>query len=370
MLAEHRMALHRIPELGFQEVKTKAYILKQVMDYDCQIHHVGETGLILYFDKQQETTIAFRADMDALPIKEETGLSFQSEHEGYMHACGHDGHMAMLLELAEYLNQQPAAHNVVLIFQPSEELSGGAKSIVDSGLLDRYQVQAIFGFHLWPGLEAGEVFSRSGGMMAQSSETDIVIHGRSAHIASHEQGVDALEIASRLMTDIYQFDRRVPSDDYHLLKFGEIHGGTIRNVLADCVTISGSIRSYSEERQIYFKESLDQLANHYRETRDCQIEFRYNDGYPAVINDDNLFKESQAVLPNLKELASPVLQAEDFGVYTHCYPCGFFFLGVGEVAPLHNSQFDFEMELLKEGVATYLDLLRINLKEETPKMIS
>lgn len=362
-LVENRMALHQIPEIGFQEFKTSAYLLKQVSDYECQIHHVGETGLVLYFDNQQAETIAFRTDIDALPITEATGLDFQSKHGGFMHACGHDGHMAMLLELAAQVNQYKSElrHNVVLIFQPSEEMSGGAQSIVDSGLLAKYQVKAIFGFHLWPGLTAGEVFSRSGGMMAQSSETDIIIHGKSAHIASHEQGIDALEIATRLMTDIYEFDRKVPADEFHLLKFGEIHGGTIRNVLAETVTISGSIRSYSDTTQLYFKDSLDKLAEPYRQTRGCQVEFKYNDGYPAVVNDEDLFSQVKDVLPNLNELALPVLQAEDFGVYTQAYPCVFFFLGVGEVAPLHNPKFDFDMTLLTVGVETYLKLLGIKL---------
>lgn len=367
MLAENRMALHRIPELGFQEFKTKDYLLKQVREYDCQIHEVGETGLVLYFDNQQAETIAFRTDIDALPIEEATGLSFQSEHPGYMHACGHDGHMAMLLELAAHLNQkrETLIHNVVLIFQPSEEMAGGAQSIVDSGLLDRYHVKAIFGFHLWPGLAPGQVFSRSGGLMAQSSETDIVIKGRSAHIASHEQGVDALEIAARLMTDIYEFDQTVSAEAHHLLKFGEIHGGSIRNVLAEKVTVSGSIRSYSDDTQRYFKESLDKLAEAYRASRNCQIEFVYNDGYPAVINDPILFQQVKKAVPKLTELPLPVLQAEDFGVYTQSYPCVFFFLGVGDVAPLHNSKFDFDMSLLAEGVATYLKLLSIDLGDPT-----
>ncbi|WP_314063261.1 M20 family metallopeptidase [uncultured Vagococcus sp.] len=363
-LIKNRMALHRIPELGFQEFKTKAYLLNEVVDYDCRIHHVGETGLVLYFDNRQPDTIAFRTDIDALPIKEDTELSFQSQHPGYMHACGHDGHMAMVLELAAYLNQHKhqLPHNVVLIFQPSEEISGGAQSIVDSGLLETYDVQAIFGFHLWPGLASGDVFSRKGGMMAQSSETDIIVKGKSAHIASHEQGIDALEIGVRLMTDIYDFDQTVPAEEYHLLKFGEIHGGTIRNVLGEMVTISGSIRSYSDATQTYFKDTLNQLAEPYRKTRGCQIEFKYNDGYPAVINDEALFNQVRKVLPNLNELSLPVLQAEDFGVYTQHYPCVFFFLGVGEVPPLHNPKFDFDMSLLTVGVETYRQLLDIKLK--------
>lgn len=361
MLAKNRMALHRIPELGFQEFKTKAYLFEQIKDYQCTIHEVGETGLVLYFDNGQKETIAFRTDIDALPITEETDLEYCSTHPGLMHACGHDGHMAMLLELASYLDKHltDQIYNVVLIFQPSEEIAGGAASIVASGWLDFYQVRAIFGFHLWPGLAKGKVYSRSGGLMAQSSETDIVVKGKSSHVAAAAQGTDALAIACRLMTDIYTYDDQLPTNEHHLIKFGQITGGTIRNVLANEVTISGSIRSFSPVTQQRYQAALSQLAQPYEEMQDCQIDFHYNDGYPAVINEPTLFARVEAALPELMILPEPVLQAEDFGVYCDSYPCTFFFLGIGETAALHQPTFDFEMDVLSVGYETYLKLLTI-----------
>ncbi|MGM9904422.1 amidohydrolase [Enterococcus hirae] len=358
MLHKHRMALHQIPEIGFHEFKTKQYLYQQIKDYGGVIHEIGATGLLLYFDQEKQETIAFRTDIDALPIYEATNASYSSLHEGYMHACGHDGHMAMLLGLAEYISQhrEVMIYNVVLIFQPSEEIAGGAASVIHSGLLDRYQVQAIFGFHLWPGLPKGEIFSRPGPLMAQSSETDVIIRGKAAHIASSDQGIDSLEAAMRFMKNVYDFDRSLPKNLMHLLKFGQITGGTIRNVLANEVIVSGSIRSYSRTTQEDLKAQLARLAEEFQENSDASITFRYNDGYPAVHNDEQLYAAfSDSDL--LHELPEPVLQAEDFGVYTEKYPCVFFFLGLGDTPALHEATFDFDMSVLEKGVSWYQRLL-------------
>ena len=358
MLATHRMALHQIPELGFHEFKTKEYLYEQIKNCGGVIHEIDETGLLVYFDQQQDTTIAFRTDIDALPITEATGLPFASTHPGFMHACGHDGHMAMLLGLTDYIatHRQEMRHNIVLIFQPSEEIAGGADSVIRSGWLEHYKVQAIFGFHLWPGLPEGKVFSRPGALMAQSSETDIIVQGRSAHIASSSQGIDSLEAAVRFMKQVYDFDESLPENLEHLLKFGQITGGTIRNVLANEVVISGSIRSYSRKTQTDLKMQLARLAKEFQQTSPAKISFRYNDGYPAVRNDERLYA-ALAHSELLHELAEPVLQAEDFGVYTEHYPCVFFFLGVGDTPALHDATFDFDMAVLEKGLEWYQTIL-------------
>ncbi len=358
MLAAHRMALHQIPELGFHEFKTKEYLYEQIKNCGGVIHEIDATGLLVYFDQHQDTTIAFRTDIDALPIAEATGLPFASTHPGFMHACGHDGHMAMLLGLTDYIatHRQEMQHNIVLIFQPSEEIAGGAESVIRSGWLEHYKVQAIFGFHLWPGLPEGKVFSRPGALMAQSSETDIIVKGRSAHIASSGKGIDSLEAAVRFMKLVYDFDESLPENLEHLLKFGQITGGTIRNVLANEVVISGSIRSYSRQTQTDLKTQLARLAEEFQQTSQAKISFRYNDGYPAVRNDEKLYA-SLAHSELLHELTEPVLQAEDFGVYTEHYPCVFFFLGVGETPALHDATFDFDMSVLEKGLEWYQTIL-------------
>lgn len=358
-MRNHRMALHQIPELGFQEQRTKDYLLQQLKGYSCRIHEVGQTGLLLYFEAGSPHTIAFRADMDALPITERTGLPFSSRHPGLMHACGHDGHMAIILGLAAYVNEHAASltKNVVLIFQPSEESEGGARSIVESGLLQQYGVEAIFGLHLWPGCPEGEVFSRPNELMAMSSETDIAVKGKAVHVADSERGIDALQIACRYLKDVYDEEAMMDPDIYRLLKFGRIQSGTIRNVISDETRIEGTLRSYHPEVHARLKELLARLARKYDQEYGSEITIVYNDGYPPVINDAGLFKRMREIIPYLHVLERPVLQAEDFGVYTQHFPCMFFFLGVGNTPALHEATFDFNMDVLDKGLNLFVDIL-------------
>ena len=357
-LIKYRTDLHQIPELGFNEFKTKAYIYEQIKDLNCIIHEVDPTGLILYFDRQKPQTIAFRADMDALPLNEETKLLFSSVHEGKMHACGHDGHMAILLSFARYIDQQAALNkNVVLIFQPSEEQEAGAHSIIASGLLETYKVGAIYGLHLWPGLPKGKIYSKANELMAQASEVLIHVAGKSVHVASSKDGIDALQVTCRYLTDIYNMEAELPKETYRLLKFGLLRSGNVRNIIADRAIIEGTLRSYCTEVHQYLKNKMAAIASNYEQEFGCEIELIYNDGYDAVINDEKLFRQAQLHIPNLVELEEPVLQAEDFGVYGRHYPTLFSFLGLGETPPLHNSEFDFDMSVLEQGLQYFIDLL-------------
>lgn len=359
-LVKYRTDLHQIPELGFEEFKSKAYVYDQIKGLKCKIHQVEETGLILYFDRQQDQTIAFRADMDALPLDELTGLDFASTHPGAMHACGHDGHMAILLGLAHYIDQQDVLDkNVVLIFQPSEERDAGAHTIVASGLLDHYKVESIYGLHLWPGLPKGHVYSKAKEFMAQASEVSITIHGKSAHVASSSEGIDALHIACQYLIDVYHMESSLSKETYRLLKFGSFNSGVVRNVLSNKTVIEGTIRSYDTKVHHYLKDQLRTIANHYEQTYGCEIEMSYQDGYDAVTNNEKLFNNASAKLSYLKKLDQPVLQAEDFGVYGRYYPTLFSFLGIGDTPPLHNQKFDFDMSVLDKGLQFFIDILHI-----------
>jgi len=354
------MDLHQIPELGFEEFKTKAYLYEQIKDYHCRIHEVGETGLILYFDHSQKETIAFRADMDALPIQEATDLDFSSKHPGVMHACGHDGHMAILLGLAKYINDHSAEinKNVVLIFQPSEERDAGAHTIVESGLLESYKVKAIFGLHLWPGMVKGNIFSRPNELMAQASEVNVTIKGKSAHVANSNQGIDALKIACGYLTDVYELEEKMTQETYRLLKFGELHSGTVRNIIANEASIYGTLRSFQKEIHQHLKQMLETIADQYEQSHGCQIMIDYADGYDPVLNDEALFNAVKSKIPEIHTLEKPVMQAEDFGVYCQHYPCVFFFLGVGDTAALHHEQFDFDMKVLEAGLQLFINLIK------------
>ena len=181
-----RRELHQIPELELSLPMTKAYLISQLQDLPCQLDFPLESGITAFFDNGREETIAFRSDMDALPITERSNAPYRSRHEGNMHACGHDGHMAMLLGLAFRLASadQRLPHNVLLIFQPGEENPGGARLLCEAGILERYHVKRIYGMHLWPQLPAGVIGTRREEMMARSSEVNIDITGKSAHAAS------------------------------------------------------------------------------------------------------------------------------------------------------------------------------------------
>ena len=358
-LVQYRMDLHKIPELGFEEFKTQEYILNIVKDFDCTIHKV-KTGLILHFDSNADRTIAFRADMDALPISEETSLKFESTHPGKMHACGHDGHMAILLGLAQWLNNTYASldKNIILVLQPSEERDAGANSIIDSKILQRHNTEAVFGLHLWPGKEKGSIWTRANEFMAAANEVDIEITGRAAHVADSQLGIDTLHIASQFLIDAYEMEAQLPKEIFRLLKFGQMHSGTVRNVISDSTKFYGSIRSYDPVIHTHLQTELQRIANTYDVKFGTTTTITYKDGYDAVINDSELVSRIRKLNPTIKEMEKPVLQAEDFGLYRKICPTMFMFLGVGDTAPLHNELFDFDMDVLNEGLNLFVDILK------------
>jgi len=358
-LQKFRMNLHQIPELGFEEYKTQAYILHATRELDCTVQEIA-TGVILYFDNKCDRTIAFRADMDALLIQEETGLEFASTHTGKMHACGHDGHMAILLGLAHWLNDNRTTlnKNVVLVFQPSEERNAGANSIIDSGILQRLNVSAIFGLHLWPGKEKNSVWTRKDEFMAISSEMNVEIAGRSVHVADSSLGIDALHVASKFLIAAYEMEVGLPKDVFRLLKFGKMHSGSVRNVISDHAEIYGTIRSYNPVVHQHLQTELQRIANLYDSEFGTTTTITYKHGYKAVINNSELVAWVKNFIPAVNELENPVLQAEDFGLYRKICPILFFFLGVGDTAPLHNEKFDFEMDVLAAGLDLFTEIVK------------
>lgn len=357
----YRKTLHQIPELGYEEIATQAFIKEHLQKLSGTLHEISPTGLLFYFDAGKEKTLAFRSDMDALPIAEKTGLPFASKNLGKMHACGHDGHMGMLLSFADYCEayRKELPCNVVLIFQPAEETGSGAEVILKSGLLEKYQVAAIFGFHVWPQLPAGHIFSKPAGLLAQCSEIDVTFKGKATHIANANRGIDAVKMAAHFLTDLDTLEEKSFAEFPHLLKFGEISGGHIRNIIADEVVARGSLRSFDKTHHTFMKRKIRTLAAAYEAKTGGKVEISYTEGYPVVYNNPQLFEKVQGVLPELEVLENPFLQGEDFGQYTETYPCVFFLLGLGDVPPLHNEAFDFSMDLLENGVKTYKSLLQL-----------
>ena len=344
-----RHALHRIPELELDLPKTQNYLKQSLSMLSCKVFSPLGSALCAWFDFGAEEAIAFRADMDALPITEKTGAAYASTHPGVMHACGHDGHMAILLELARRLNTKThLRHNVLLIFQPGEESPGGAKAICDTGVLELYKVKAVFGLHLWPALTKGLVFSRRNELMARASEVTLDIYGKSAHIAKAAEGIDALMAGAEFYTRAMEMERQIPEGIFRLLKFGKFHSGTVRNALSAHTHLEGSLRAFQDEVFESMAGQLREIAADVETKYGCTVNLHLADGYPAVLNPDCVYDAVRSILP-LEELAEPCMTAEDFSWYQKHVPGMFFFLGLGETPALHADTFDFDETILLKG---------------------
>ena len=344
-----RRALHRIPELELYLPKTMEYLASSLSALNCRVFSPMESALCAFFDFGAGSTIAFRADCDGLPMEENTGLDFASCHPGRMHACGHDGHMAVLLELARRLDRKKTLpKNVLLIFQPGEESPGGAKYLCDSGLFAAFKVEAIFGLHLWPGLEAGAVFSRENELMSRSCEVNVDILGRSAHIAKASEGIDALAACMEFYRRATATEQALPPDIFRLLKFGRMEAGTVRNAIAGSAHLEGSLRAFQDPVFEGLRECLYKIAKDVDRQFGCTVELSMSEGYPAVMNDPSLYRRVKAMV-DFRELAEPSMTSEDFSWYQKHLPGLFFFLGLGDTPALHSRNFNFDEEILVKG---------------------
>lgn len=360
-LRTFRRDLHQIPELDIELPKTLSYIENVLANTRAKVCHPTPSSICAFFAFKKEDSLAFRSDMDALPIEEKTDCAYRSTHLGKMHACGHDGHMAMLLEFALQLNEQATCkHNVLLIFQPAEETTGGARLLVESGILTTYHVSHIFGFHLWPKLPAGQIFSRSGPLMAKSSELTIEIAGVSAHAASASCGKDALYAGICFLHQAYQMEQAMQFSDDHLLKFGRIESGTVRNIISNHTMILATMRAFSMDVFHYMEKELYRIAKQVEKDTGCSFTIHISQGYPPLWNDADTFSKCQAVLPNLHILDQPSMLAEDFSFYLQECSGTFLYLGTGNAIPLHADTFDFDEAILSKGVEAYHALLQLS----------
>jgi len=344
-----RQALHRIPELQLCLPKTMEYLRQSLGALGCRVFAPMESALCAYFDFGKESAIAFRADCDGLPISEKTGADYASSHAGCMHACGHDGHMAILLELARRLNgKDDLPHNVLLVFQPGEEGPGGAKPLCETGVFETYNVRAIFGLHLWPGLTPGVIFSRSGPMMTHSCELFVDITGRSTHIARPNEGLDATAAAAEFYTQVRALEQSLPADVLRILNFGIFRSGTAINALSGAAHLEGSLRTYEDEVFQKLLRGIFAIAADVETKTGCKVSITTNDGHPAVINPAQLCEKTAKCAP-YAHLASPYMTAEDFSWYQRRLPGQFFFLGIGDTPALHADNFNFDDSILEKG---------------------
>lgn len=348
-IIEDRRALHRIPELELCLTKTMAYIRSSLTGLDCAVFAPMESSLCAFFDFGADTAIAFRADCDALPIQEQNPAPYASTHPGRMHACGHDGHTAILLELARRLSKkEKLRHNVLLVFQPGEESPGGAKPLCETGVFEDYHVQAIFGLHLWPGLPEGRIFSRKNELMSRSAEVDVEITGQSAHIAKAAQGRDALWAGTEFYRRAVAMEASLAPEVYRLLKFGFFASGRVRNAISDHTLIQGSLRAFQDEVFEGLRDGLYAIASDIEAETGCAVKVAMNQGYPAVMNPPALYDRVQEAV-DFGELPEPSMTSEDFAWYQKRLPGMFFLLGLGENPALHAANFDFHEENLAIG---------------------
>ena len=360
-IIEDRRALHRIPELDRELPETMTYIQAGLEGLKCRTFSPMTGALCAYFDFGCKDAIAFRSDADALPIRENTKKPFISQHPGKMHACGHDGHMAILLELARRLNEkEKLPHNVLLVFQPAEETTGGAKDLCATGIFKEYKVKAIFGLHLWPGLQEGQVFSRRNEMMSRSCEVQVDIYGKSAHIAKAEEGIDAMAAGVNFYSRVMAMEAALPKKVFRLLKFGKMESGTVCNAVSDHTRLEGSLRAFQDDVFYTLRAGIVSIGKDIERLTGCTVNIYMNDGYPAVMNPGDLYDRVRTVA-DFQELASPSMITEDFSWYQKTLPGMFFFLGLGDTPALHADDFDFNEDVLVKG-ADFFEELAENFK--------
>lgn len=339
--------LHQIPEEGFCEFKTHQYILTELEKLNCTIYELKPTGIIAFFNYEAKETIAFRCEMDGLLIEEKNSFTYNSIHKGMMHACGHDGHMAILLEFGRSLTDIKCPKNICLIFQPSEEVYGGALKVLESDFINLFNVKEIYGLHLWPSLKKGTIASKSKNMMASSTEIDITIYGKESHVASKEEGVDAIDIAYKLLNGIH--------DEEVLFHCGKITSTGMRNIVCGKVELYCTLRSFYKIKRKNFISRLNELAKKLSTDYNVKIEIDSKKYIPSLNNDLCLFEKHRHLVD---EVTSAVYQAEDFAFYSEKCKSLFFFLGIGDVSPLHSNELNFDLNILEKGVKLFTQIAR------------
>ena len=365
-IIKNRRTLHQIPETALEEFKTKEYLKNYLISIGLEPQEIVETGLFVYIEgKDKENCIAFRSDIDALNIKEETGAEFESKHIGKMHACGHDGHMTTLLAFAKYLTTiQPLEKSVLLIFQPAEESPGRAKDIVETGLLKKYNVKAIYGMHLFPELPEGTVASKEGPFFAQAALMTTTITGKSGHGAMPHKTIDPL-MAFTKVVDGYQtiVSRNLSPFDPGVVTIGKFCGGSAQNIIADTVNFWGTIRTFKEENTEFIIDRIKEIHRGVELSYRVKIDEKIDIVYPPVINDKELYKKFVETMKDMNYVEHEALTiSEDFAYYQKEVPGIFMLLGTrseekGFVHPLHSCHFNFDEKVLLKGVEAFARIL-------------
>jgi amidohydrolase len=372
-LQQIRRDIHAHPELCFEEQRTADLVANKLTEWGIPIlRGMGVTGVVGIIRKGNGTrAVGLRADMDALPMQEINTFLHTSKHAGKMHACGHDGHTAMLLGAAHYLAQHGDFDGTVyVIFQPAEEGGGGARRMMDDGLFTKCPMEAVFGMHNWPGIATGAFGVTAGPMMASSNEFEVIIKGKGAHAAQPHKGIDPVMIAVQIAQGWQTILTRNKNPiDAGVLSITQIHAGSATNVIPDEASLIGTVRTFSTSVLDLIEQRMRSIAEHTAAAYDAQIDFQFNRNYPPLINHakETAFAidvmQSVVGTNNVDTQVEPTMGAEDFAFMLQEKPGCYVFIGNGEgghrdsghgLGPcnLHNPSYDFNDELLPIG-ATY-----------------
>ena len=373
-----RRRLHQFPELMYEEVKTSQLVRDTLDELGISYQSgIAETGVVATLGTGESPCIALRADMDALPIHEETDVPFRSRVDGRMHACGHDCHTAMLLGAAKILREREAElpGTVRLIFQPAEEGGAGCKKMREAGVLDNPSVERIFGLHVWPLLPTGTIGSRTGTFLAAAGEVEITIHGKGGHAAMPHHCIDPVVTAAKVITELQTIiSRNLDPLDSGVISITTIHGGEAYNVIPETVKLTGTIRALTMERFNWLLDRVKSLTTQVAAANDCEatIEFPGNP-YPPTVNDAEVWSTVQDFAVDLLGRESiheipPVMGGEDFAFYTERVPGCFVGLGVrndhtGCTYNVHHPLFKADEDALPIGSALHACFALRTLKQ-------
>ena len=368
-LVQWRRQFHQYPELGFQEILTADFISQQLKQWGIDHQtNIAKTGVVATIKSNyQGKVLAIRADMDALPIKEENQVSYCSKHDGIMHACGHDGHTAIALGIACYLahNRDKWQGTVKIIFQPAEESPGGAKPMIEEGVLSNPDVDAIIGLHLWNNLSLGTVGVREGELMAAVECFKCDIFGKGGHGAIPQQTIDSVVVGSQIVNALQTIvARNVSPIDSAVVTVGEFHAGTALNVIADTAKMSGTVRYFNPELEGFISRRVEEIIAGICQSHGAKYNLDYWQLYPPVVNHSRMTQLVKSVAMEVVETPMGVVPqcqtmgGEDMSFFLQEVPGCYFFLGSANPSkdlhyPHHHPRFNFDESVLSMGVEIF-----------------
>jgi len=381
-IASIRRDLHAHPELCFQEVRTADVVAAKLTEWGIPIHRgLGTTGVVgIVKNGTSNRAIGLRADMDALPVTELNTFEHASKHQGKMHACGHDGHTAMLLAAAQHLAKHRNFDGTVyLIFQPAEEGGGGAREMIAEGLFEKFPMDAVYGMHNWPGMKAGQFAVSPGPAMASSNEFKITIHGKGGHAALPHTGIDPVPVACEMVLAFQTIlTRSKKPTDTGLISVTMVHAGEATNVIPDTCELQGTVRTFSIEVLDLIETRMKKIAEHIGAAHEAEVDFYFHRNYPPTINsaaEANFAREVMAGIVGADNVLTQeaAMTAEDFSFMLQAKPGAYAFIGNGDGAhramhhgggpcTLHNASYDFNDDLIPLGATCWVELAEQFLK--------